>query len=330
MDKRERLERTAAGVATDRVPVALWRAWPGDDQRTADLARCLIDFQRCYDWDLLVLSPAASYPLLDYGYQDEWQGAPDGSRVMLRSPIKRSLDWTELHALDPARGELAKQVACARMVTEALPGVPVLMTVYSPLAQAQRLAGDALTRTLRRQPDRLRTGLNVLTESTLRLIEALRMLPGIAGVYYVVEHAHHDALAEAEYAYFGLVDDLKILEALPRHWWLNIAYLRGEAPYMPLLSQYPVQAINWHDQHAMPTLVDGRLLLRGAACGGLDATRHLLRGTPATVRDAAYTAITAMNGRRLILAAGGPLLATTPLSHLRAVREAAERVLSQS
>ena len=37
MTKRERLEKTIHGEEADRVPVALWRHWPGDDQRAADL-----------------------------------------------------------------------------------------------------------------------------------------------------------------------------------------------------------------------------------------------------------------------------------------------------
>jgi uroporphyrinogen decarboxylase len=278
VDKRERLERAVVGEAVDRVPVALWRPWPGDDQRPSDLARCLIDFQRDFDWDFLVMTPSPSYPLVDYGYQDEWQGAADGTRVMIKSPVKRSLDWTELRTLDPARGELAKQIMCLRLVIEALPNVPILMTIYSPLAQAHRLARTAMLSYLRRQPDRLRTGLNILAESTLRLIDALKPLEGLSGLYYVVEHADYEMLSEVEYASFGFADDQKILETLPRHWWLNIVYLHGESPMFHFAQHYPVQCVNWHDRCAQPTLPDSRTLMRGAACGGVDALRDLLHG----------------------------------------------------
>ena len=54
MQKRERLERAIAGEAVDRVPVALWRHWPGDDQRYTDLARSTIDFQHDYNGTLYV------------------------------------------------------------------------------------------------------------------------------------------------------------------------------------------------------------------------------------------------------------------------------------
>ena len=58
MRKRERLERAIAGEPVDRVPVALWRHFPGDDQRAADLARSAVDFQREFDWDFVRVMPA--------------------------------------------------------------------------------------------------------------------------------------------------------------------------------------------------------------------------------------------------------------------------------
>ena len=44
LTKRERLEKAIHGEEVDRVPVALWRHWPGDDQRPADLAEARLIF----------------------------------------------------------------------------------------------------------------------------------------------------------------------------------------------------------------------------------------------------------------------------------------------
>jgi uroporphyrinogen decarboxylase len=99
MDKRERLEATLVGDLLDRVPVALWRYWPGDDQRAADFARSTVEFQSAYDWDFVNVSPFSAYCVADYGVQTEWQGDASGNRVIIKYPVKRSLSWTEL-ALD--------------------------------------------------------------------------------------------------------------------------------------------------------------------------------------------------------------------------------------
>lgn len=322
MEKRERLEATLAGDAADRVPTAVWRPFPGDDQRSADLAQCIIEYQLQFDWDFIQIIPADNALVIDYGLQDEWQGAPDGTRTLVRSPIRRSLDWTELRPLDPLRGELAKQIECVRVVQRRFGAdTPILVTIPSPMAQARRLVGDAaFVRYLRQQSNRVRTGLNIILDSTLRFIEQLAELE-ISGIVYTIEHADHDRLSEAEYNFFGIPYDHRILEALPPTWWFNMVELDGTAPMTRFLDQFPVQAARLTDtSQPMPDL---RGLFGGALAGGLHVEDHLLRGTPAAVRGTARELILHM-GRRYILTAGGSALTTTPLSNLRAVRSSVE------
>ncbi len=325
MNKRERLEQTIAGGQTDRPPVALWRHWPGDDQRAADLARSTVEFQQAYDWDFVKVTPASSYCLVDYGAQDEWKGSMEGTRAYTRRPILRSLDWTTLRALDPTRGSLGRQQECLKLVTDALgEAVPVIQTIFSPLAQAKNLAGQAeLIRQMRTYPDRVHTGLNVLTESTLRFIESLKRLP-IAGIFYAIQHASYGVLPEEEYRTFGLPYDRKILDTLPTRWWLNIAHLHGDLPMFKFASELNVQGINWHDANTEPDLAQGKTLFDGVVVGGLSQSDHLHLGTPGTVREAARAAMQRTNCRRFILATGCVTMVTTPLSNIRAAREAVE------
>jgi uroporphyrinogen decarboxylase len=321
-NKRERLESTLAGDAADRVPVSIWRPFPGDDQRSADFAQCIVEYQLQFDWDFIQIVPADNTLVIDYGVQDEWQGAPDGSRVVLRSPIRRSLDWTELRTLDPRRGELAKQLECVRLVQRRFGNeVPILFTLYSPMAQARRLVGEAsFVRYLRQRSDRVRTGLNILLESTLRFLEQLATLD-ISGVVYIIEHADYDRVAEAEYNFYGFPYDQRILEILPRSWWLNFVELNGRAPMTRFLTEYPVQAVRLSD--TSQSLVDLHGLFSGTWAGGLHTETDLRQGTPAMIRGLARE-IMLHTPRRYILTSGGNALTTTPLSNLRAVRSAVE------
>ncbi len=326
MNKRERLSKTIAGEPTDRVPVALWRHWPGDDQRAADLARSVVEFQKAYDWDIVKVTPASSYMIADYGVQDVWEGNLEGTRTYTRRAVTRSLDWTELRPLDPTRGSLGKHLDCLSLVGEALADddTPVLATIFSPLAQAKNIAGkDLLLRHMRIHPDRVHTGLNALTETTLRFLDMLKRTP-IAGIFYAVQHASYDVMSEDEYKIFGLPYDRKILEALPSKWWLNMLHLHGESPMFRLVSQLPVQAINWHDQETEPDLAQGKSIYNYAVCGGLSRWQHVHHGTPTSVREQARTAINQTNGRRFILSTGCVTMITSPLSNIRAVREAVE------
>ncbi len=325
MNKRERLEKTIAGEPTDRIPVALWRHFPGDDQRAADLARSTVEFQHAYDWDFVTVAPASSFCVTDYGVQDQWEGALKGTRVYTKRLIARSLDWTSLRALDPTRGALARQLDCVRLVGDELgEDVPIIQTLYSPLLQAQFVAGrETLIRHMRTQPDRVHSGLSILTDSTMRLIEALKRLP-VAGILFVIRHANYMTMTEDEYRTFGLPYDRKVCEILPARWWLNVVHLGGDLPMLKFMPDLTTQVVNWSDQHSEPTLAQGKTLFDGAVCGGLSAWDHLHQGTPTSIREAARSAIQETNGRRLILSTGSIVPVTAPLSNLRAVREAAE------
>lgn len=61
MSKRERLEAAFAGEQVDRPPVALWRHWLVDDQHGAELARATLEFQRCYDFDFIKVTPNSEF-----------------------------------------------------------------------------------------------------------------------------------------------------------------------------------------------------------------------------------------------------------------------------
>jgi len=329
MRKRERLENAISGEAVDRIPVALWRHWPGDDQRAADLARSIIDFQHDYNWDFVRIMPSENFQVVDYGIQDEWQGHLRGLREITKTIAKRSLDWTELRSLSADRGILAQQVECTRLVCNAFESehVPVIHTIYSPFAQASRIGGkELMIRNMRTHPDRLRTGLNILTESTLRFIEALWRIPNVAGIFYVTEFANYDMMSEAEYASFAMPYNLKILESLPERWWFNIVQIQGNSPMIRLFDNLPIQALNWDAREGHPDLSRGKNLFSGTVCGGLGDWKDLHQGTPSTIQDAVREAIHQTEARRFILSGSGSGYVTMPISNIRAVRRLVESI----
>lgn len=325
LSKRERLEKTIAGEEADRVPVALWRHWPGDDQRAADLAEATVVFQRQWDFDFVKVTPASSFAITDYGVQDRWTGNIEGTRDYIRRAVQRSLDWTELRVLDPGRGALARQLEVLRLLKDVFGSdVPFVQTIFSPLAQAKNIAGrDLLIEHMRTAPDRLKTGLNTITDSTLRFMDAMRR-SGISGIFYAVQHASYSVMSEHEYGEFGRPYDLRILEALPDDWWLNVMHLHGNAPMFDLVADYPVQVINWHDRETTPDLAAGKLKFKGAVSGGIGRWDPMHNGTPVEVRTQARQAIEQTSGRRFILSTGCVIMTTTPTSNIRAARESVE------
>jgi uroporphyrinogen decarboxylase len=328
MKKRERLEKTQSGELVDRMPVALWRHWPGDDQRIADFVWSTLAFQKTFDWDFVKVTPFSAYCVTDYGVQTEWRGEIGGDRTPTKYPVKRSLAWTELRTLDPLRGEQGKHIEAIRLIGEELQTLdtPFVTTIYSPLTQASMLAGgNLLLRHLRTRTDRLRTALNIITENTLRFIDALRRTH-IAGIFYEMHHADFTLMSEEEYRSLSTPYDLKILGELPSKWWLNFSHLPGNAPMFALATSYQSQGISWDSHNAKPSIDRARAINQNVLCGGVCRETHLHRGTPAMIRDVAREIADRAGTRRLVLAAGGAVPVSTPLANLRAMRDIADEL----
>jgi len=328
MEKRERLETTLTGERADRVPVALWRHFPGDDQRAVDLAKAIIAFQNTWDFDFIKIVPSNTYSIVDYGVQEWWQGNLEGKRDIIKPLITRSLDWTELRRLDPTRGSLGQQAETIQYIDNYFSGkVPIILTIPSPLTQALHLAGEeTLTRNMRTHTDRLKTGLGTLTDNLLRYIDSLRKLP-LAGIALELETANYDFMSPIEYDMLGRPYDLKLLGALPSNWWLNIITITGKAPMLTELADYPVQVISWEDQDGITSLNKGKAIFSGTVCCGVGRWNSIHNGMPGEVRNQVQESIREAYGLRLIISTSSPLIITSPRSNIRMVRQVVEDML---
>ena len=327
MSKQERLMAAIRGEPVDRPPVALWRHFPGDDQRPEDLAAATVAFQQRYDFDFVKVTPASSFCLRGWGSQDAWRGNMEGTRDYVHYPIQSADDWYKLAFLDPAQGSLGAQLRCLRSIADGLSGeVPFIQTIFNPLSQAKNLVGPQLLPVhLRRYPEAVRAGLEVITETTRRFVEAA-CETGISGVFYAVQHAQYGVLTAEEYAAFGRAYDLPILEtvATRESLWLNVLHLHGQDVMFDLVVDYPVQVINWHDRETWPTLAEAQGLFGGAVCGGLQRWDVVVCGTPEQVREQAADAIAQTGGSRFILGTGCVTPIVAPTSNIRAARRAVD------
>lgn len=317
--KRKRLEATIAGEQTDRPPVALWRHWPGDDQDAAALAAAQLKWQRDYDWDLLKVSPASSYSVADWGLVDRWEGHIEGTRTYSHYPIQQPADWEALTTLDPSRGMLATQIEALRLIGEGLGGeVPFIMTVFSVLGQARHLAGGKTLTHMRSHPEAFRRGLETITESTVRFLDAARAT-GIDGIYYAVSDARYPVMSREEFLSFGRPYDLRVLESVGDR-WLNTVHLHGTDVAFDWAADYPAQIFNWHDRDTDINLADGLQHIRGAASGGVSQWSIHQEGPEQTLAEA-RDALEQTGGRRLLLGTGCVIMTTTPTRNIRALRE---------
>lgn len=322
---RERLQACLAGEIIDRPPVALWRHFPVEDQTPESLAAATLNFQYTYDFDLVKVTPSSSFCIKDWGAQDEWQGNSEGTRRYMQPVIQTPQDWERLAVLKPSTPHLDGQLACLRILRRELPpDIPIIQTIFSPLAQAKNLIGGAdLVIHIRKYPEAVIHGLEVISETTRSFIEAA-IDTGIDGIFYAVQHAQAGLLSIDEFLLFGRTYDLDILEAAKGS-WLNMLHIHGKDIFFDMLVDYPVQIINWHDRETAPSLAEALMQFKGGVCGGLNRETVVLN-TPAEIRKEAQDAVTQTLGQRLILGTGCVIPIIAPRGNLIAVRQSVEHL----
>ncbi len=326
MTHRERIDAAIRGRKTDRVPVALWRHFPVDDETADGLAQSVTRFQSEYDFDLVKVTHASGYPAEAWGAELVAAGNEEGTRNYLRRPVVEPDDWHALEPLAAGNEVYAREFSALEKVRRNVgPDVHVLCTVFSPLTIAKQLASrDVMLRHLRENPQDLEAGLRTVTDSTA-LFAAESLAHGADGIFFATQFAQRDILADEEYESFGVPFDLAVLEAARPAADVILLHLHGLEPMYDLCGRYDADIVNWHDRETAPSLAEGLAQLdRGAVLGGIGRRAPLAEGSPEEVTSQARQAIEATGARRLIVGAGCVTLVTTPEENLLALKEAVD------
>jgi len=324
---KERLEICISGLKPDRTPVSLWRHFPVDDQDPQKLAEATINFQDTYDFDFIKVTPASSYCIRDWGVEDRWEGNTEGTRVYTKRIIQNPDDWTNLKILEPNQGYLGQQLECLQLLRKKYsPGTPIIQTIFNPLAQAKNLAGnDVLVAHLREFPEAVHEGLKTITNSILRFIDELINMQ-LDGIFYAVQHAQYPIISEDEFAVFSKPYDLEILN-LTKSLWFNLLHLHGTRVMFNQVKDYPITALNWHDQSTPPSLSEAQKLYPGIVCGGLRQWETMALGTPQQVLYESRNAIRETDGEKFILGTGCVTPIIAPHGNILAVKQAASEAV---
>lgn len=274
MTPRERVEAAISLDVADRPPMGAWGHDYLAEWSVDDLADSTVATARRHGWDFIKFQPRATCFAESFGATYR----PSGGST--EAPVLESLpENLEFHP-----GPLDDQVEAIRKVVGALPGIPVLQTVFSPLTVAGYLEKSA-------------PGLDAISgpliEFSRRSIEA-----GAAGIFYAISgYASTDMVSLDEYSKDILPSDLRVLESLPEDAWFNVVHLCGSNIHFDLAGRFPVQCVSWsiHDP-GNPSLEEGIKQSGKAGMSGID------RNSPSA--DQAWAAASVDDGRGILVAPG--------------------------
>ena len=322
------------GEPVDRVPASYFNHNHPVEYSPDTLVPALLQHNQRYDWDFIKVMLRASYYMEAWG--SKYSFDPKVGAVLQDNAVKSAEDFKKLQRLDTTKGPFGEQVQVARMLAESLKGtVPIMQTVFSSLTVAGRLAGGsfgtvdeatAIKRFIQENPEELHYGLTIITETLADYVRQCARA-GADGLFYTTTaYGTFDVFTEEEYKTFGVPYDLAILQAaIDEGADLNILHICRDNIMLDLLSDYPVQIINYESTAPRnPSLKEALAKTDKALWGGLDQRQVLPKGTPEEVKAQAREALEQTGGRRFILGPGCTNVHLTATDeNLMAMKEAA-------
>jgi uroporphyrinogen decarboxylase len=209
--------------------------------------------------------------------------------------IQTPADWIKMphYELDFFKGQLDAVKGLVRAVgREAV----VVMTLYSPFMCAGQVVGQALGDHLNREPEQVRKGLEIITDSLLGFVrECIRL--GVDGFYTSTQGGEAGRFVEANtFAKYIKPFDLVLMEEANRACPFNILhvcdYHLDYADLTPFLD-YPGTVVNCPLKLGARQLTpkEASELFKRPYMGGLDRKGILTSGTPEQIRKTIYSVI---------------------------------------
>lgn len=318
MTHRERVAATLRGEAVDRPAISLWRHFGGIDMTSQGLTDAMVGFQRAFDFDFVKFMPTGTYTIIDWGAETVWEPNATGIRTVKRVPVRSVADWAALEDLDTSAGVLGMvNTALAATVAAVGPDTPVLQTIFSPLTTARKLGGDATLAHLRQDPEAVTAGLATIERVTARLIDDA--VARGADIFYAVQSGTADVLSRDEFETWETAPAARLLRSLPSE-TIVVLHTHGDHLWFDEVTGWEVDAINWHDRLAGPSLAEARARTDKAVIGGIEAWSDLRSGTREDIQAQVRAALDSTSG--VIIGPGCVIPADAAAHLITAAREA--------
>lgn len=339
--KHDRVHAALKGRPRDRVPVAAWKHLIPEERREKDFVEASVAFAREFDWDWLKINPRAVYYSEIFGASYDYDAYAGVLPRLVSSPLQKPADLVRITPATPNNAVIAEQLRVVAAVRKALPDVPMIQTVFSPLSILQFLLqglnppGAGLTpdsnyrvlhEILQDHSRRAHDALSAITETLQGYVEKL-IGAGVDGVFFaIVRLAREGALTNAEFKEFEKPYDLQTLHSA-RRGTFNVLHICGQRVYFEAVEDYPVHAVNWAARGGTnPTLAEAQKRLDKAVMGGVDDGEDFIRAGADGIRAQVAEAIATAGDGRLLVSPGCSVEVDAPASSLKALRAAAETV----
>ena len=330
MDKynhRDRIEMIIAGEKPDRFAGSVWRHFFHKENNARGTAEAMIDFQKMFDWDFIKINPRADYHVEDWGMKQKWSRDEFKKHEKIEFPIKNIQDWKKIDVLPLSSKALAEHLKVVSLIKKGVgKEVPILMTMFTPLAIAGRMVPDRkmLVAHLREEPELIHAVLDRIAETFSKYATELRNA-GADGLFFATtQWASEDMITWEEYQIFGIPYDLKVIES-SSDGAINLFHVCASNNYLSKLAEidYHCQLYNWDSDDPTNIPLDKAYdLLKGKVLvGGIDMNGWLLHCDPLEIKEQVRRIKEKHDPSRVIIGPGCAIPPEVPMENLKAIRD---------
>ncbi len=324
---RERVQMICAGEKPDRYAASFWRHFYHMEHHAEGTAEAMLAFQKRFNWDFMKINPRAEYHVEDWGLGLKWSHDEFTKHTKTNWPIKTAADLLKVKPLPATAPTLAEHLKVVSMIRKKSDKeLPILMTVFTPLAIAGRMIEDnhALAGFIREAPDKVHACLRAITDTFKNYVGELRNA-GADGLFFATTHyATSDMLTWEEYKEFGVPYDLEVIGAAEDD-AMNLFHICGSNNYLKEIKDlnYPVMMYNWDDSDPTNVPLDKAydLIPDKALVGGVDRNGWLLKSTAEEVGFQIERILAKHDPSRIIVGPGCSIPPEVPMPNLQAIRE---------
>jgi uroporphyrinogen decarboxylase len=275
--------RNVFGARVSNAPLfSFWTHFPNDDLDANRLADATIRLQLEFDLDFVKTAPNGMYAVEDYGVKIDFSGVPEGGVArIISTPFQTAEDWSELPEINIHSGALGRELKSLRLVRAALPNVPVVFTIFSPMTIAAKLSQGKIYEHIaeRRNAALIHSALAKLSR-TVGQYSAAAIEAGADGVFFAHQDTGRHLLGYDDFSEYVATYDHEALSGA-RSGRFNILHIHGEQIRFRELLDYPVHGINWHSWETLPSALTGMLSSRKCIVGGIDRRSVTANDIPA-------------------------------------------------
>lgn len=319
-----RVEAALAGEMLDAIPVSLWKHYHLLDRAPGRLARRTDELYRQFGFDLVKLTPSGLYGVQDWGVGIQFGLHDDDAPTVIASPVASAADWESLPSLDPEVGALGRELEmCSRVRGLLGDSVPYMMTIFSPITLAHKIAGDRVYEHMRNDPSLLHAGLRTIRDTVVRYVRACDAV-GVPGYFLATQQASRDILSSDEYREFGFAYDADVASELGNS-AIRMLHVCGSNIMLEEAAQLEVNCLSWSAGGDNPDVVEARRLTDKALAAGLNL-ETMQSGSEDDNRAMVATQIEAHPEPGLILAPDCVVKGDSPDTNLAAVVNAARNL----